>query len=221
MIRQRIRIRFAKQDDLRWLSHRDLLRTWERLIRRANLPLSMTEGFHPKPRMNFPSALAVGITGLDEVVELELCEERTAEGLIEQLPPLCPPGLIIHGVEIVPEGTRKPHVRSVTFEIPVPVERRPALLEKIDALLAETSHIVTREQRTEPLDIRPWIEELKIIDGTLQMRLHVQHEGSARPREILEALAVADLEMELGARLIRTRVELHAENPLLEKGLTT
>jgi radical SAM-linked protein len=87
MIRQRIRIRFAKQDDLRWLSHRDLLRTWERLIRRAGLPLSMTEGFHPKPRMNFPSALAVGITGLDEVVELELCEERTAEELLEHLPP--------------------------------------------------------------------------------------------------------------------------------------
>jgi hypothetical protein len=128
---------------------------------------------------------------------------------------------MINGVEIISDGTRKPHVRSVTFEIPVPLERRPALLEKINALLAETSHIVTREQRTEPLDIRPWIEELKIIDGQLQMRLHVQHEGSARPREILEALAIADLEMELGARLTRTRVELHPEKTPLEKGLTT
>ena len=63
MVRQRMRIRFTKQGDLRWLSHRDLMRTWERLFRRAGVPLGMTEGFHPKPRMNFPSALAVGIAG--------------------------------------------------------------------------------------------------------------------------------------------------------------
>ena len=60
MIRQRVRIRFPKQDDLRLISHRDLMRAWERLFRRAGVALSMSEGFHPKPRMSFPSALAVG-----------------------------------------------------------------------------------------------------------------------------------------------------------------
>ncbi len=80
MIRQRVRIRFRKEDDLRLISHRDLVRTLERLFRRAELPLGMSEGFHPKPRMSFPSALAVGIAGTDEVMELELSQQRTADG---------------------------------------------------------------------------------------------------------------------------------------------
>ncbi len=77
VIRQRVRIRFTKLDDLRWISHRDLIRLWERLLRRCGVALSMTEGFHPKPRLNFPSALAVGIAGADELLELDLAEEHT------------------------------------------------------------------------------------------------------------------------------------------------
>ena len=210
MIRQRIRIRFSKQDDLRWISHRDLLRTWERVFRRAALPLSMTEGFHPKPRMNFPSALAVGIAGLEEIVEIELCEERTAEELAVLLPTVCPPGLVIRGVELIPPGSRKPQVRSVTFELPVPEVRRPDLNERIVALLSETAHVIHREQRDAPLDIRPLVEDLQLADGVLRMRLRVQQEGSARPREVLEALAVADLETQEGGLLTRTRVEIDA-----------
>ncbi|HEX3724775.1 MAG TPA: TIGR03936 family radical SAM-associated protein, partial [Pirellulales bacterium] len=63
MVRQRVRIRFRKQGDLRLLGHRDLLRAWERLLRRTGLELRMSAGFHPRPKINFPSALAVGIAG--------------------------------------------------------------------------------------------------------------------------------------------------------------
>ena len=59
-IRDRYRIRFGKTGLLRWIGHHDLQRLWERLLRRADLRLSMSQGFHPKPRINFPSALALG-----------------------------------------------------------------------------------------------------------------------------------------------------------------
>ena len=75
MVRHRVRIRFCKQGDLRWIGHRDLMRCMERLFRRAALPLGMSQGFHPKPRMSFPAALAVGIAAMDEVMELELAEQ--------------------------------------------------------------------------------------------------------------------------------------------------
>ena len=74
MVRPRVRIRFCKQGDLRLIGHRDLMRCLERLFRRAGLALAMSQGFHPKPRVTFPLALAVGIEGLDEVMELELTE---------------------------------------------------------------------------------------------------------------------------------------------------
>jgi len=93
MVRQRVRMRFCKQGDLRLIGHRDLMRCLERLFRRAGLPLAMSQGFHPKPRMTFPSALALGIEGVDEVLELELTESPPAEELLQRLTPHAPPGL--------------------------------------------------------------------------------------------------------------------------------
>ena len=69
MNRQRLRIRFSKQGDLRFISHRDLVRAFERLFRRTHMPLQMSEGFHPKTKMTFPSALALGVEARDEVME--------------------------------------------------------------------------------------------------------------------------------------------------------
>ena len=92
MVRQRVRIRFCKQGDLRLIGHRDLMRCLERLFRRAGLALGMSEGFHPKPRMTFPSALAVGIEGIDEVMEFELAEPLAAAELLRRLAAAGPAG---------------------------------------------------------------------------------------------------------------------------------
>ena len=81
----RVRIRFCKQADLRLISHRDLVRTIERLFRRAGVAVSLSEGFHPKPRMMFPSALAVGIDGLDEVLEVDLADALEPDELLGKL----------------------------------------------------------------------------------------------------------------------------------------
>ncbi len=101
MVRQRARIRFRKQGDLRLIGHRDLARLLERLFRRAGLRMGMSEGFHPKPRMGFPSALAVGIEGRDEVMELELAESCTVEELSERLHAHALPGLEFHTLEVL------------------------------------------------------------------------------------------------------------------------
>src|SRR5438128_7836988 len=83
--RDKLRIRFRKLGDLRLISHHDLMRCFERMLRRAALPFRSTEGFNPKPRMAFALSLALGIEGLDEVVELELQEELPLEEIQERL----------------------------------------------------------------------------------------------------------------------------------------
>jgi radical SAM-linked protein len=206
MARQRVRIHFGKQGDLRLVSHRDLMRTWERLFRRAGVALAMTEGFHPKPKMMFPSALAVGIEGWDEVLEIELPEVHEPEQLAELFRRHAPPGLAIHGVEPLAGG--KTRLRGMTFQVDVPVERRGSVAERMEWLGRQTSYLVTREGRAAPIELRPLIEELALDDnGTLAMRLRVERDGSARPREVLEALGLADVEA-LGIVLRRTAVEL-------------
>jgi radical SAM-linked protein len=68
------RLRFSKTGELRLVSHRDLMKFFERALRRANLPVHVSQGFHPMPRMVFALSLGLGIVGLDEVLELEFTE---------------------------------------------------------------------------------------------------------------------------------------------------
>jgi len=68
----KVRLRFAKRGDLRLVSHHDLMRCLERMARRAGLPLAQSQGFNPRPKIAFTLALALGIEGHHEVVEIEL-----------------------------------------------------------------------------------------------------------------------------------------------------
>jgi radical SAM-linked protein len=207
MVRQRVRIRFRKQGDLRLLGHRDLLRAWERLLRRSGLELRMSEGFHPRPKINFPSALAVGIAGTCEVLEVDLLDESTAGELHQRLGRYAPAEMPIESVEVLPAGARPAQVASMTFEMPVSDERRAALVPRMTALLAADSHLIERDEGRKPVDIRPWIESLELVDGQLRMRIRVTRQGSVRPRDVLAALQLEDLEQH-GYHLTRTAVEL-------------
>lgn len=209
MVRLRVRIRFSKQGDLRLIGHRDLMRCLERLFRRAHLALGMSQGFHPKPRMTFPLALAVGIEGIDEVMELELSEPITSEELLERLTAQAPPGLVFRSVEVLPDGASKAEVCSASYDAPIPPQARAGLTERIDRLLAAASWPITRPRHPDPIDLRPLLMELSLCDGTLAMRLRIGRQGSVGPREVLAALGLGDLEQQ-GVHLRRSAVEVCA-----------
>jgi radical SAM-linked protein len=207
MVRQRVRIRFRKQGDLRFVGHRDLVRSLERLFRRAGLALGMSQGFHPKPRMSFPSALAVGIEGLDEVMELELAEPQSAEELLARLSAGAVPGLAFTSAEVLPPGASKARLTGATYRVPVPAARCPQTAERAARLLSAATYPIVRAKRSTPLDLRLFLESLTLQDGVLRMRLRIDPEGSVGPRDVLAALELADLESE-GLHLTRTTVEL-------------
>ncbi|MEN6458719.1 MAG: TIGR03936 family radical SAM-associated protein [Thermoguttaceae bacterium] len=209
MVRLRVRIRFAKQGDLRLIGHRDLMRCLERLFRRAELALSFSEGFHPKPRMTFPSALAVGIEGVDEVMEVELAQPATAEELMRRLAPQAPPGLTFHSAEVLPEGAKKVRLRSASYEASIPASEQAGLGERIERLLASSSCPIERARGHRPIDLRPFILELTWQEGVLAMRLRLDGDTSAGVRDVLGALGLADIEQH-GARLRRTVLEIAA-----------
>jgi radical SAM-linked protein len=207
MVRLRVRIRFSKKDDLRWIGHRDLMRTFERIFRRAELPLGRSEGFHPKPRMTFPLPLAVGLAGDDEVMEFELAEELSAEEIKRRLSPQLPGGLKLHSVEVLPPGAKKVRVTSASYRAPIPAARATGLEERIDRLLALSACPIERSHGRSSVDIRPLLMSLACSAGVLSMRLRIDQAGSAGPREVLRALDLGDLESQ-GAALARTAVEI-------------
>jgi radical SAM-linked protein len=207
MNRQKLRIRFRKTGDLRLISHRDLASAFERLFRRAGLPLAMSEGFHPHPRINLPSALGLGIEGQGEWVEVILNELVNESVVQEQLAAHCPPGLEITGLWVLDLNHPKPTVVRMNYEIPVPTERVPAAQQAIEQFLQQQECLVTREGRRAPIDLRKTLGELHLAENRLRFSLFEAPEAQARPQEILAALGLGDLEQD-GIWLTRTEVEL-------------
>lgn len=209
MVRERVRIRFCKNGDLRLVGHRDLVRTMERVFRRAKLRLGMSEGFHPKPRMSFPSALALGIAGQNEVMELELADEYDDAELLDRLSASTVPGLEFLRVEHIPQGVRKAQLRSSSYEMEIPPPRVRQAETQAGKLIACESFPVERPRGGKTVDPRRCLEHLEITSGTLRMRLAVLPKGGASARDVLTALGLQDLEQE-GCYLTRTEVELQS-----------
>ncbi len=213
MTRARYRIRFAKVGLLRWISHHDLMRLWERLLRRAELPLSMTEGFHPKPRMNFPSALALGIPGEDEVLELDLSVELAAEEVERRLVEDHQPGLQILQVVRVPEGTPKAQMARAVYRLTIPSEYQASMPERIRRLLEQDTLRVEREKKSIDFDLKTEVAALEFVENSLLLTLNASRQTSLRPSEVVQALGLAEL-LTQGEFLTRVRVELEHHEQL-------
>src|SRR5919205_856365 len=112
--RCKFRVRFGKTGDLRLVSHHDLMHVCERMFRRADLPIPVTQGFNPRPRMWFALSLALGVAGINEVLEFEVAEPIAAEEVERRLTWQCPPGLEIVRVRAI-DVKSSAHVRRAIY----------------------------------------------------------------------------------------------------------
>jgi radical SAM-linked protein len=203
----RIRITFAKTSDMRYTGHLDLHRAWERLIRRARLPLAYTQGFSPHPRINLASALPLGFTGEAEVVDIWLEQELPLDKILTALRQAAPPGIGIEQIETIDDHS---HTLQTILEAS---EYVITLLEPVANLEARRVELLTakeiiRQRRGRAYDLRPLILDLQSLpkDGETRQRLLaclVAHEGATgRPEEVLEALGIDPLT----ARVHRNRL---------------
>jgi len=192
--RQRLRITFGKFAALKYTSNLDVAKIWERVLRRAALPLLYTQGFNPRPRLQLATALPLGITSECELLDVTLRERIPLTGVAQQLRAVSPEGLRIYGVAevAVAEAALQTRVRSaryqVTFETPV-----PGMAQRVDALLARERipRLLERKRRRVEKDLRPLIYELAAEDPQhLGMRVAVGDRGNLRPQDVLEALGL-------------------------------
>ena len=105
-IAQKVEFRFAKRGALRFASHHDLMRLWHRALRRAGLPIRLTRGFNPRPRVVFPTALELGVESEDEVVEIELAQWVPLARFRERLARELPEGIELAGARLLPPRRR-------------------------------------------------------------------------------------------------------------------
>jgi len=180
------------------------------MLRRAEFPMAMSQGFNPRPKFTFALALGLGIEGLREVVDLELSEALDLSEIVGRLRSVAPPGFDWKDAFALPPNAPPPRPRLVDYSFPVVAERREVALSRLESLLASASWPMTRhrQDRDVNIDLRTQVVEAELTtEGLLRFRLKVSPAGSARPEELLEALALRDL-LDRGAVLTRTNIDL-------------
>lgn len=204
----RVRITFTKQGALRYIGHLDLHRVWERAMRRASLPLSYSQGFHPQPKISLAAALPLGFSSRAEVLDVRLNENLPTDEIYSRLKDNLPPDIKVTEVKEVNE--RLPALQTLVLSAAYDVHLTESvdgseLKRQMEELMNAESLI--RERRGKMYDLRPLIELLSIItqaDGSvwLKMTLSAREGATGRPEEVLAALGI---EPET-ARVERTRL---------------
>jgi len=214
---QRLHIRFAAEGPLRYVSHLDLMRVWERVCKRAGLPLATSHGFSPRPKIALAAPLAVGVTSEAELLDILLTAQVELAIALRSLSEELTPGLRI--IELREGPLKQPSLQSMlraaSYEVVVPDRRSgQEWQEAIDGLMSRTeidwSH--QRGKETKSYDLRPLIMSIEIVDASegmarLSMRLRNDERGAGRPEQVVLALG-ADEEP---TRIHRTAIELAAE----------
>lgn len=205
---QRVRVRFAKEADLRLISHRDLVRLFERMFRRVGVTLAMSQGFHPRPLMTFPDALSLGIAASNEAMDISFAEEIDPDDLLQRMSDQAPDGLVIKTVRILGDGERKAKIERVVYELNLPPETNlEELDEAIEGLKKQETLKVARKEKQVELNLTDSLEGLWIEDARLMMNIRLTSQSQLQPRDILAAIGLSEVLRE-GATLTRTQVEL-------------
>lgn len=200
--RYRLRLVFAKKEAVKYISHLDLALAWERALRRAHIPLAYSQGFNPRPKMQFASGLPLGTMGRAEILDIVITQPLPPSEAFERIKDKLPAGIGLQAVVEVPlkAPSLQSLVRAAEYEVLVETELPAEILqERIEALLAAEKIIQTRsrKKRTETVDLRPWLHELRLVsagqgDARLQLRVTAGQFGNLRPEEVLAALGLSE-----------------------------
>ena len=197
----RLRLKFSRGEQLKYLSHLDLMRLWERALRRAGLPAAYSEGFSPHPKISLAAPLAVGVLSRAEVMDVFLKRVISPEMFRQKLAPQVPEGIEI--LEISTVDLQLPSLQSrlrqaeyvVDLETDRSVEEiKAGLKSMLDRDSFPWHH--TRDTGERFYDLRLLIEDLWLIeaDGSLcliGMLLRCDASGTGRPEQVARALNFA------------------------------
>ena len=218
---QRLRVTFARGEEVKYITHLDLMRFWERALRRAEIPLAYSEGFSPSPRLALAAPLPVGVTSSGELMDVYLAQRVSPQEFIKAASRQVPPGVAVLEVREVGLGlpSLQSQLRWAEYQVDAPTNRSAQeVQEAVEGLLAAES-IPWQHQREHQLrryDLRPlvqdvWVEALDDGWCTLAMRLRADSQASGRAEQVAAALG-----FEAPARIHRRRLILEEVSPAVQ-----
>lgn len=216
---QRVRIRYAKRGPLRFTSHRDFARAFERAIRRAGVPVAFSQGFTPHPKISYASAAPTGVASEAEYLEIGLRAAVDPEELRRALDAALSPGLdVLETVEVTRPGSLADRIEASCWRVELPGVSEQELREAVAAFVAAPEVAVERltKQGRRTLDARGPVVRIGVIpqaeppSETVAARCAIldlvvrQVTPAVRPDDVLSGLRVlADLVPPVPPRTVR------------------
>lgn len=233
-----VRSRFYKKDDMVFISHLDLIRVFERAIRRAQLPVSYTQGFNPHPIMAFATALGIGTASDGEYIDIQLDENIDGESFKNRLNKVLPEGLKIIKSLIIDNkaASLMSIIDSSTYLVKVKTDKildREDVAQEIKKFLSQETIIDLRQRRQRPgrrrrgpefreVDIRPLIKGMEIFsleDRQIIFKMHLStgSKNNLKPEIVIDKLdELTNLPIQLGeTRIHRLDLLVNRDGRLL------
>jgi radical SAM-linked protein len=195
---QRLRIRFSRGEELKFISHLDIMRLWQRALHRAGIPLAYTEGFSPHPRISLAAPLAVGVTSQGELMDIFCAKWVSPHFFSTVVSQQLPPGIQI--LQVYPAAPTMPSLQSqmkyAEYEVELETEKdQPGVKAALTSLLSvkRLPWHHERDTGTRNYDLRALIDDLWLIDWRsgyciIGMGLRCDSGGSGRPEQVAAAL---------------------------------
>ncbi len=194
-VSHRYAVDFAVDGDVRFCSHRDMLRVFARAMARAELPVRFSEGYNPHPVFSLLPPRPVGVATDGDRLVVQLTQPMASDELRQRLADVMPQGVTILQARRLDDAESCQPLR-VSYVVAVPQAEREALGQRVAQLTGSGPICVQRvnKKNGQPkrVDIAPFLASLAVTDAGLAMTLLVTADGTAKPAEVCAVLGVTD-----------------------------
>lgn len=220
----KLRIKFGKSGAMKFIGHLDIMRFFQKAIRRADIDIAYSTGFSPHQIMSFAAPLGVGIESTGEYFDIEVNTVTNCTDMLEALNNACVEGIVIYSIKRLPEnvGNAMATVAASSYKIKWKegYNRPIDLLSQIDSFCSKEHIFINKQTKKNitQIDLKPSIYELYSKNDELYMMVNSSSSGSIKPTLVLEAL-YQDLGIEFDPLSVQiTRLDTFvnkgcAENP--------
>lgn len=192
----KLRVKFKKYGAVRFIGHLDIMRFFQKAIRRAQIDIAYTGGYSPHQIMTFAAPLGVGLTSNGEYMDIEVNSMLSCEDIMQRLNAVSVPGIEIVSVSVLPEnaGNAMASVAAASYSVRFRDGRSP--FASTDAVPALLDHFMEREsipiikttkKGTRELDLKPGIFTLLWKDDAFYMLVDASSAGNIKPTQVIEA----------------------------------
>ena len=232
----RIRIRFHKKGKVRFTSHRDVARIWERAFRRAGIAVAYSQGFSPRQKLSFGLALSTGHESEAEFLDVEVVEDRFCDGeawadgrgvalgaeLVETLSAALPVGIDVVAVAPIEKGdSLQQVVVACTWSMDVDDIDRADAEAWVADVLSRAEIVVERERKGKPVieDLRPHVHALDVT-GITENGVRLSADLGTQPRALRPSELLTAVDPPLVARTVCRMNQWTSQGPDREEPLT-